>query len=278
MKLLQTVESKDSVPTATTRCGFTLIELLVVIAIIAILASMLLPTLATAKLKGQSVVCRSNLKQLQLAWIIYADDNEGRVSGNVLYRIPDGGDENRGGWVLGNAQRDTTDDNLRKGDLWSYVGAAAPVYRCPSDRSTVRGKASLPRFRGYGLEGTINLDPGPGIAVPRTLRKESEIIDATRNFGFVDIASGSIEGGALGIAIDVGDWIKSQPRWVHRPSERHGLGANLSFLDGHVEFKRWRYPKREQEPLEAVAPRNQADKEDLEWLADRTYVGQLRRR
>src|SRR5271157_5857443 len=81
----QKMETKMNVPNMTAgnrrgnlfaRGGFTLIELLVVIAIIAILASLLLPVLAKARDQSWQTKCLDNMKQMQLAWKMYADDSK----------------------------------------------------------------------------------------------------------------------------------------------------------------------------------------------------------
>ena len=59
--------------------GFTLIELLVVISIIALLLAILMPSLQRVKQQAQSVVCKTHLRQMQMAMVMYSEDNDGRV-------------------------------------------------------------------------------------------------------------------------------------------------------------------------------------------------------
>ena len=60
--------------------AFSLIELLVVMTVIAVLAGLLLPSLSTAGSKSQGIQCGNNLRELGLAWGLYAADNEGHVA------------------------------------------------------------------------------------------------------------------------------------------------------------------------------------------------------
>src|SRR5687767_12193934 len=109
--------------------GFTLIELLVVIAIIAILAGMLLPALARSKAKAGAIKCLSNLKQLQLCWIMYAhDENDSLVPNHVT--------ANDQAWIRGwvTSLPDATNEmQLRTGKLWKY-NTSAGIYQCPADK------------------------------------------------------------------------------------------------------------------------------------------------
>ena len=156
-RALQIVAAITSKRRLQRRRGFTLIELLVVIAIIAILAAMLLPALTKAKIKAQAVYCMSNQKQLTLAWIMYADDNQDRVPPNIS------GSSSAGGWVdgwldfnVGNTDNTNTLflTHARIGPYTKSIG----IYKCPADiyPCVVRG-LTLPRVRSVSMNSFIGV-------------------------------------------------------------------------------------------------------------------------
>ena len=120
---------------ARRRAGFTLVELLVVIAIIAILASLLLPALAQAREKARAAACRSNMHQLALGVVMYADENSEFFPwpGDVDRNLPPD-------WVFG-GQTDTFPKNpdrwrspgfgfhAESGSVFSYVTSLPRVER-----------------------------------------------------------------------------------------------------------------------------------------------------
>ena len=243
MKYMQKPQYQPRDATPRSAHGFTLIELLVVIAIIAILASLLLPALGKAKAKGQSAVCVSNLKQLQLAWQMYADDNGDRMPPNVV--AADGNDMlvTKGltsNWVYGNAQSDRSASNIMLGVMFPYTRAVG-IYRCPTDRSTVRGIPGLLRFRSYALNWHLGGGAFSGYMLPAAKLKTSELREPARVFTFIDASQWVISDGITAVYI-LGD-PNGDRTWIDSPSDRHSQGANLAFADGHVEHWRWRWPK-----------------------------------
>lgn len=231
--------------------AFTLVELLVVIAVIAILAGMLLPALSKARLKAQSAGCLSNLKQLQMCWQMYVDDNNDNLPHNVAMNPSDL--ESRGSWTAdtsswlhGNAWTDSTLANIQTGVLFRY-NSSPGIYRCPSDKSTVRDQGRQLRTRSVSMSMYMNWRPDPAEPEYSTCWHRSSQIQnpgPSRAAVFIDENEKSIQQAAFGI--NAPDSLRlfgsTLWTWVSFPATRHGRAGTLSFADGHAELWRWLEP------------------------------------
>jgi len=229
------------IATASNRDGFTLIEVLVVIAIIAILAGLLLPALSRAKSNGRQTVCLNHLKQLQLCWQMYLDDNDDKLINNDPVLSP-GSQTWIYGYMNGNLPDSTNAALIANAPLFAYNKSTA-IYRCPADPGrSIFGGIRYPRIRSYSINGYMNgWDVGLLFSGQKGYRVNKKSADITRPppslaFVFLDEHELSIDDGHFGFNPE-GDL------WMNLPALWHNRGCNFSFADGHVEHFKWIDPR-----------------------------------
>ena len=213
-----------------------------VIAIIAILAAMLLPALSKAKAKATQTACLNNLKQLQLCWLMYPDENGDRLPlnpKNSSQRIPG---------FLGNMSNNSDATNtvlIQNGQLFPF-NKSTGIYRCPADiRTDNRNSPGISfRVRSYAMSCYMS---GEDVGATHFslsgyhVNKKTSDITAPRPalaFVFTEEAEFSIDDGHFGFTPDGLPTQGPENIWLNVPGLWHH-GATFSFADGHVSFRKW---------------------------------------
>jgi prepilin-type processing-associated H-X9-DG protein len=225
--------------------GFTRTDLLAVLVITVLLLTLHLPLLGGTKSGSQAAVCAANLRKLVQAWTMYADDHSGRLTPNR------GSVFDRQTWVTGWLDFSSRFDNInvsylvgfeqtgRYGLLGPYLQRDASVFKCPADRSMVMifGR-SRARVRSVSMNNWMG---GSAYNQEYPYRVFEELGDVSRPEPATALVT--IEEREDSINDSVFSVSMTGPALIDYPASFHDGGANLTFADGHVEFRMWVDPR-----------------------------------
>jgi prepilin-type N-terminal cleavage/methylation domain-containing protein len=254
------------------KSGFTLIELLAVVFILAVLAVTLLPALAGTRQNSQVVQCLSNQRQLSVAWMMYARDNNDNLvpnrglNGQGLPGFGGGPQQSSrfqvGGpnadWCPGNMQdpaevqagaqflgSDKYSEWIQAGLLYPYINNIN-VFHCPADHSIVphgAGAFQVPALRTYSMNCWVMPMDNPGYVVYPwkdvpgylTYTKQSGFTrpGPAKTWVFIEESPYTIDDGFF--AVDP----TTPTLWYNSPAILHGDASVLAYADGHSDAHRW---------------------------------------
>jgi prepilin-type N-terminal cleavage/methylation domain-containing protein/prepilin-type processing-associated H-X9-DG protein len=225
--------------------AFTLIELLVVISVIVIFMAILFPVLGRAREAGKHTVCLSNLRTLQLAWIIYAENNDEKiVRGYVWYTEPGTnstiftpswtGSDTDGTKPI---SKDIQIQGIKAGTLYPYIGSVKPYY-CPNGfRGFIRTYSIVSSMNGQSGDQSdwtyMSKENESWHLWLRTIHSRLQITNPPPASRMVFIDLGWPCGSTFSVSYDDESWSGSHPPC------RHINGNTFSFADGHAEFWKW---------------------------------------
>jgi len=245
-----------------------------------------MPTLNKAREQGKRAACLNNLKQLQLAWGLYADENGEKVVNGEAYNGGDGqapvptsgihkgeqwwtGDDVGDFWAGINLPIELQRQAIRAGALWPYC-KNEKLYRCPTGvRGEMRTYTIVDSINGLARSGTFS--GNVGVRVGQTVlwvkkRTEIRVPGPANRVVFLDEGRITPDSYACHYVNE---------RWWDPPFVRHGEGTNVSFADGHADY--WKYkgektkeigklaavPGRTATDLHQMVPESEDDFQDL---------------
>jgi len=199
------------------RRAFTLVELLVVIGIIAILIAMLLPAINRARENARRVRCLSNMRQLTIAWLSYAQNNKGKLCGANTRDPWD--------WVQGG----DTLDSLKQGVLWPYINNDE-VFHCPNDRIDWR--------RNYSINSWLNGEGPPAPNETKLATNIAQLKYPSHTFVFIEELDwrGFLQNSFMVMPYT---GTAGSGGWVDIPAPMHDRVGLLAFADGHAQVWMW---------------------------------------
>ncbi|HTV39375.1 MAG TPA: prepilin-type N-terminal cleavage/methylation domain-containing protein [Candidatus Sulfotelmatobacter sp.] len=246
--------------------AFTLIELLVVIAIIAILAAILLPVLSRARIRGQEAQCVSNLRELQIGAITYAQDNADVMLPNAPAAYGGGsqnGVQDGTTWcgiqienfgfsspppLSGNFPPEVANTNwayYENSILGPYMGSQVGVYKCPGDNVP---SANGPHIRTYSMNSQVGdvyikslvegANYNPGYVAFVKLTDLNSKFSPDMCFCFCEENFSWLEDGFF--QVNMGN--PAAKLYPNVPGAYHARDGIFSFYDGHVEIHKWLSP------------------------------------
>jgi prepilin-type N-terminal cleavage/methylation domain-containing protein/prepilin-type processing-associated H-X9-DG protein len=209
------------------RRGFTLIELLVVIAIIAILAAILFPVFARARESARKTSCASNLKQIGLGWLQYAQDYDERVMPLGTY-ISSGNGDYWWGKVRGGVL------DAGQGFLQPYM-KSAQLQACPAFDNAMRADLGLTGYAyNNGYLSPSSYGPPPTYAETQAPASMAQIQETARTVAFADSAGISYRDDTTMIG---NTYLGAPSQSYGYPTfhARHNATGNVLWCDGHVK-------------------------------------------
>jgi prepilin-type processing-associated H-X9-DG protein len=239
-------------------CGaFTLTELLVVLATLAILAILFFPALAGTQPGNTKVFqCLNNMRQMAVAWTLYAEDNhDGLVNNFDIANVQtEAQNKTYRSWANDFMNWNFTDsvgnwntnyDGITKASFYLYIKSMA-IYKCPADiylsakQQAIGGPLSW-RPRSYSMNCFVGA-PKPTYTAPY-----NEFYTAYRQFlklGQIPAPSGIYlmleeHPDSINDGIFENDASPNISRWSDLPGSNHSGSAGFSFADGHAEIHKW---------------------------------------